>query len=149
MTERRRFLIRLSVITLIAAVGRVVYSVAVAEPRVRGVKLSDQVFYHLQARAVADGWGFINPFAFYATGSPHRVVDTALHPPLYTSLLAIPARFGIDSMLSQRVMTSLLGAATVFLLGMLGRAIGGNRVGLLAAGLAAVAPALWVNVPFV
>ena len=47
----------------------------------------------------------------------HRVVDTALHPPLYTSLLAIPARFGIDSMLSQRVMTSLLGAATVFLLG--------------------------------
>ncbi len=145
MTERRRFLIRLSVITVIAAIGRVVYSVAVAEPRVRGVKLSDQVFYHLQARAVADGWGFINPFAFYATGSSHRVVDTALHPPLYTSLLAIPARFGIDSMLSQRVMTSLLGAATVFLVGMLGRAIGGNRGGLITAGIAAVAPALWVN----
>ena len=94
---------------------------------------------------MADGWGFINPFAFYATGSSHRVVDTALHPPLYTSLLAIPARFGIDSMLSQRVMTSLLGAATVFLVGMLGRAIGGNRVGLITAGIAAVAPALWVN----
>jgi 4-amino-4-deoxy-L-arabinose transferase-like glycosyltransferase len=145
MTDRRRFLVRLSVITAIAAIGRVVYSVAVADPRVRGIKLSDQVFYHLQARAVADGWGFVNPFAFYATGRAHRVIDTALHPPLYTSFLAVPARLGIDSMLSQRVITSLLGAATVFLLGMLGRAIGGNRIGLLAAGIAAIAPALWVN----
>jgi 4-amino-4-deoxy-L-arabinose transferase-like glycosyltransferase len=145
MTDRRRFLVRLSVITVIAAIGRVVYSVAVADPRVRDIKLSDQVFYHLQARAVADGWGFVNPFAFYATGSAHRVIDTALHPPLYTTFLAVPARLGIDSMLSQRIITSLLGAATVFLLGMLGRAIGGNRIGLLAAGLAAVAPALWVN----
>jgi 4-amino-4-deoxy-L-arabinose transferase-like glycosyltransferase len=145
MTDRRRFLVRLSVITLIAAIGRVAYSVAVADPRVRGIKLSDQVFYHLQARAVADGWGFVNPFAFFATGPAHRVIDTALHPPLYTSFLAVPARFGIDSMLSQRVITSLLGAATVFLLGLLGRAIGGNHIGLLAAGIAAVAPALWVN----
>ena len=145
MTERRRFLVRLTAITVVAAIGRVVYSVAVADPRVRDVKLSDQVFYHLQARALADGWGFVNPFALYSTGSAHRVVATALHPPLYTMFLAVPARFGIDSMLSQRVITSLLGAATVFLLGMLGRAIGGNRIGLLAAGIAAVAPALWVN----
>ncbi len=145
VSDRRRFLVRLTVITVIAAVGRVVYSVAVADPRVKGVKLSDQVFYHLQARAVADGWGFVNPFAFYATGPAHRVIDTALHPPLYTTFLAIPARFGIDSMLSQRVMTSLLGAATVFLVGLLGRALGGNRLGLIAAALTAVAPALWVN----
>ena len=145
LTERGRFLVRLTVITAIAAIGRVVYSVAVADPRVRGVKLSDQVFYHLQARAVADGWGFVNPFAFYAHGSSQRVIDTALHPPLYTTFLAVPARLGIDSMLSQRVITSLLGAATVFLLGVLGRAIAGNRVGLVAAGIAAVAPALWVN----
>jgi 4-amino-4-deoxy-L-arabinose transferase-like glycosyltransferase len=145
MTDRGRFLVRLSVITAIAAVGRVVYSVAVADPRVRDIELSDQVFYHLQARAVADGWGFVNPFAFYASGDAHRIIDTALHPPLYSTFLAAPARLGIDSMLSQRVITSLLGAATVFLVGLLGRKIGGNRVGLLTAGIAAIAPALWVN----
>jgi len=68
-----------------------------------------------------------------------------VHPPAYTVFLAVPARLGIDSVLSQRILTALLGAATVFLLGLLGRRIAGERAGLCAALLGAIAPALWVN----
>jgi hypothetical protein len=143
----RRFLTRLGLITAGAAAWRVWYVAAVVNPRAADLRLSDETFYHQQARLVADGHGFINPFGYYAPvgSAAHRVFETAVHPPLYTVFLAIPARLGIDSMLSQRVLTALLGAATVFLLGLLGRRLLGDAVGLVAAGLAAISPALWVN----
>jgi hypothetical protein len=143
----RRFLTRLGLVTAAAGVWRIWYVVAVADPRTPHLGLSDETFYHQQARLVADGMGFINPFGYYApVGSPaHRVVETAIHPPAYTVFLAIPAKFGIDSVLSQRIVTALLGTATVFLLGLLGRRIAGERAGIIAAVLAAAAPALWVN----
>jgi 4-amino-4-deoxy-L-arabinose transferase-like glycosyltransferase len=143
----RRFLTRLGLITAGAAAWRIWYVAAVVNPRAEKVKLSDETFYHLQARLVADGHGFLNPFGYYApVGSPaHRVFETAAHPPLYTMFLAVPARLGIDSFLSQRIVTCLLGAGTVFLLGLLGRKLAGDRVGLIAGLLAAISPALWVN----
>jgi 4-amino-4-deoxy-L-arabinose transferase-like glycosyltransferase len=143
----RRFLTRLGLITAGAAAWRIWYVAAVVNPRAEKVKLSDETFYHLQARLVADGHGFLNPFGYYAPrgSAAHRVFETAVHPPLYTLFLAIPARLGIDSVLSQRIFTALLGAGTVFLLGLLGRKLAGDRVGLLAALLGAASPALWVN----
>jgi 4-amino-4-deoxy-L-arabinose transferase-like glycosyltransferase len=140
-------LARLGLVTAAAGVWRIWYVVAVADPRVPQLKLSDEAFYHQQARLVADGWGFINPFGYYApVGTPaHRIFQTAVHPPAYTVFLAIPAKFGIDSVLSQRILTALLGTATVFLLGLLGRRIAGERAGIMAAVLGAAAPALWVN----
>ena len=147
MGGSRRFLARLGLITLGAAAWRIWYIVAVANPRTGALRLSDEAFYHQQARLVADGRGFLNPFGYYApSGTPaHRIFQTAVHPPAYTVFLAVPARLGIDSVLSQRIMTALLGTATVFLVGLLGRKIAGDRVGLLAAVLAAISPALWVN----
>ena len=126
---------------------RIWYVVAVADPRTPHLDLSDEAFYHQQARLVADGHGFLNPFGYYAPvgSAAHRVFETAIHPPAYTVFLAIPAKFGIDSVLSQRILTALLGTATVFLIGLLGRRIAGDRVGLIAAVLAAAYPALWVN----
>lgn len=147
MGASRRFLTRLGLITAGAAAWRIWYVAAVVNPRAENVKLSDETFYHQQARLVADGHGFLNPFGYYAPrgSAAHHVFQTAVHPPLYTVFLAIPARLGIDSMLSQRIVTALLGAATVFLLGVLGRRLMGDGVGLVAAGLAAISPALWVN----
>jgi hypothetical protein len=143
----RRFLTRLGLVTAAAGVWRIVYVVAVADPRTPRLALSDETFYHQQARLVADGWGFVNPFGFYAPAgsAAHRVFETAVHPPAYTVFLAIPAKLGIDSVLSQRILTALLGTATVFLLGLLGRRIAGERAGIIAAVLGAIAPALWVN----
>ncbi|HLM18112.1 MAG TPA: glycosyltransferase family 39 protein [Acidimicrobiia bacterium] len=147
MGGSRRFLARLGLVTAAAGVWRIWYVVAVADPRTPKLALSDETFYHQQARLVADGVGFVNPFGYFApVGTPaHRVFETAVHPPAYTMFLAVPAKLGIDSVLSQRILTALLGTATVFLLGMLGRRLAGERAGIIAAVLAAAAPALWVN----
>jgi len=143
----RSFLTRLGLITAGAAVWRIWYVADVVNPRTPHLGLSDEAFYHQQAQLVADGHGFLNPFGYFAPlGSPaHRIFETAVHPPAYTVFLAVPARLGIVTVLSQRVLTALLGAGTVFLLGILGRQLVGDRVGLIAAALAAVSPALWVN----
>src|SRR5205814_4533448 len=101
----RRFLARLGLITVAAGVWRIWYVVAVADPRTGRLGLSDEAFYHQHARLVADGVGFVNPFGYYApVGTPaHRVFETAAHPPAYTVFLAVPAKLGLDSVLSQRI----------------------------------------------
>ena len=73
---------------------------------------------------MADGKGFLNPFGYFApVGTPaHRVFETAVHPPLYTVFLAIPAKLGSRPPQEQRILTALLGTATVVLIGLLGRA---------------------------
>ncbi len=138
----RRFLASLGLITAAAAAWRIWYVVDVVNPRIRKLGLSDELFYHLQARFVADGLGFVNPFAQFFE---HRSIPTAIHPPLYTVFLSFPAKLGLDTILEQRIFTALLGAGTVFLIGILGRRLVSPRVGLIAAGIAAVSPALWVN----
>ena len=128
MGASRRFLTRLGLVTAGAAAWRVWYTAAVVDSRTGRLGLTDERFYHEQARLVADGHGFLNPFGYYAPvgSAAHRVFETAVHPPAYTVFLAVPARLGIDSVLSQRILTALLGAGTVFLLGLLGRRLGGG-----------------------
>ncbi|MEX1007234.1 MAG: glycosyltransferase family 39 protein [Acidimicrobiia bacterium] len=140
--RNRRFFARMGLVTAGAAIWRVWYAAAIVDPRVRDVRLSDQVFYTVQANLLAHGHGFSNPFAFIFFD---REIPTALHPPLYSLVLALPARLGITSELSYRVITALLGAVVVFLVGMLGRQLGGDRVGIVAAILAAAYPPLWTN----
>ena len=115
--------------------------------RIPHLGLDDEFFYSAQARLVADGKGFLNPFGYFApVGTPaHRVFATAVHPPLYTVFLAIPAKLGLSTPQEQRIFTALLGTGTVLLIGLLGRKLAGDRVGLIAALIAAIYPALWVN----
>src|SRR3954470_15994860 len=143
----RRFLTRLILITAGAAAWRVYYIVGPVLSRIPRLGLDDEFFYSAQARLVADAKGFLNPFGYFApVGSPaHRVFPTAVHPPLYTVYLAIPAKLGLSTPAEQRVFTALLGVATVFLIGILARRLAGDRVGLIAALLAAISPALWSN----
>lgn len=145
---RRRFLTRLALITAGAAAFRIWYILGPVSDRIPKLGLDDEFFYHAQARLVADGKGFLNPFGYYAPvgTAAHRVFPTAVHPPLYTIFLAVPARLGIDTPTQQRVITALLGCVTVFLIGVLARRLSGHdSVGLLAAGLAALYPPLWSN----
>ncbi|MFI5053924.1 MAG: glycosyltransferase family 39 protein [Acidimicrobiia bacterium] len=147
MGASRRFLTRLGLITAGAAAWRIWYVVGPVMSRIPHLGLDDEFFYSAQARLVADGKGFLNPFGYFAPlSSPaHRVFQTAVHPPLYTIFLAFPARLGLDTPQEQRLFTALLGCATVFLVGILGRRIAGDRAGLIAALLAAAYPALWSN----
>jgi 4-amino-4-deoxy-L-arabinose transferase-like glycosyltransferase len=51
---------------------------------------------------------------------------------------------GLDSYAAHRVVSCVLGASAIVLIGMIGRRVGGPRVGLIAALVAALYPALWM-----
>jgi 4-amino-4-deoxy-L-arabinose transferase-like glycosyltransferase len=130
-----------SQLALIAAVGlaiRLVYALAVAPDP---VFLSDANYFHLLANLVGDGKGFVHPFTLATTGV---TTPTAEHPPLYTLLLAASSALGGTSLDAHRVVSCLVGTGTVAAVGILGRRVADDRVGLLAGGLAAVYPLLWV-----
>ena len=134
----RGFGARLSVIVAVGLAIRLVYALALApDPAF----LSDANFFHLLANLVGDGRGFIHPFSFVTSGVTR---PTAEHPPLYTLVLAVPSALGATSYDAHRVVSCLLGTGTVGAVGYLGRRVGGERVGLLAAGIAAIYPLLWV-----
>jgi len=71
-------------------------------------------------------------------------VQAADHPPLYLLFLAVPSTLGIGTPLTHLVWSASCGTATVVVVGLLGRRVGGARVGLIAAALAAVYPNIWV-----
>lgn len=129
----------------LAAIGAVAYGVRVlfdivVDPVVP--KIGDASAYHLLAEHLARGDGYIRPFDDLLL---HRVRATAEYPPLFPALLAIPARLGIHSVDGQRLFAGLIGVATVVLIGLLGRRVGGPSVGVVAAALAAIYPMLFLS----
>lgn len=98
----------------------------------------DARFYHLGANLLADGQGFISPFV---TG---RAVQAGEHPPLYLVYLSVASWLGFTSTVSHLVWSAFLGTGTVIVIGLAGREIGGPRVGIVAAFLAAAYPNLWI-----
>jgi dolichyl-phosphate-mannose-protein mannosyltransferase len=106
----------------------------------------DATWFHVVANHIADGDG-------YVVGGATRVGDlaltpwiepraTALFPPAYPAALSIGSLLGADTFLAHQVFSSLFGVATVVLIGLLGRRVGDERVGLLAALVAALHPLL-------
>jgi len=102
----------------------------------------DDFFYHWQANAIADGKGFLNPYTWKALG---RLEPSAAHPPLYSLYLAAYSWLGFTTPLAHRLASCLLGTAAVVVVGLVARRIAGDRAGLVAAGIAAVYPQLWIN----
>lgn len=113
----------------------------------------DQFYYSLAADTLAAGRGFVTPWhdlslalGLVEPGSaPAHAAD---HPPL-TAIVAAPAsllpgRHG-DHLFEQRLVMCLVGAAAIVMIGLVGRQVFGRAVGLLAAGIATVYPALWIN----
>lgn len=94
--------------------------------------VSDFLEYFLRANRLAD----LGVYHF-ASGTPD-----AAHPPAYPLLLALGFELlpGVDRLLAAKLVNCLLGALTVALAAGLARRIGGERAGLLAAGLAAFYP---------
>lgn len=121
---------------LAALALRAVYLFVVA-PDVGG--LGDWHFYHWQANAIADGLGFVEP---YRLRFDAKQLPSAGHPPLYPLLLSGLSALGATGELAHRSAGLGLGTATVVLVGLLGRRVAGERVGLTAAALTAVYPAM-------
>lgn len=133
----RQFAAALAAVAFVALAVRVL-AVEIVDPRVGEV--SDASAYHLIANNLADGRGYIRPFDLELLGTVHA---TAEYPPLFTAVLAVPAKLGLNTVHSQRLFMTLVGTATVVLIGLLGRRLAGDTAGLIAAGLAAIYPMLW------
>jgi 4-amino-4-deoxy-L-arabinose transferase-like glycosyltransferase len=134
---RRRFAVRLAVITAIAFAWRVTYVVWM---RSRPV-LEDGQAYHRAANLLVDGRGFINPITLAITG---KAVPDAVHPPAWTVVLAAGGFLGMHSTLWQQLIACVVGSLTVAVTGLAGRAAFNSRVGLIAAALAAAYANLWL-----
>jgi 4-amino-4-deoxy-L-arabinose transferase-like glycosyltransferase len=102
----------------------------------------DSFWYHFQAKAVADGLGFLDPFVYQFDG---RIVPGADHPPGFVAILAALDCIGIDSPQGQRLVMCVVGTATIWLVGLLGRRLATPAVGVVAALLAAIYPNVWIN----
>src|SRR4051812_45121520 len=99
------------------------------------LKLNDSYYYSVQAAELATGHGYVQPF----TTQPG-----AEHAPLTSTLMAAVS-WGHDALPWQRLVTVLCGITTIALIGVVGRMIAGWRAGLVAAGIAAAYPNLWMN----
>jgi 4-amino-4-deoxy-L-arabinose transferase-like glycosyltransferase len=136
--RRRPFATRLAAIAGVGLAIRLVYALAVMGSREPG---GDGREFHLLANVLATSGRYLQPFLYLYRD---RTIPTTEKPPLYPALLSIPSALGLDSYAAHRVVSCLLGASAVVLIGMLGRRVGGTRVGLIAASLAAAYPALWM-----
>jgi 4-amino-4-deoxy-L-arabinose transferase-like glycosyltransferase len=134
-------------LAVIAAAGfavRVIYLFTLAAP-IAGI--GDSAYYYYTSNLIVQGQGYTEPFRlmFYQQHTP-----TALHPPLWPAVLAVLSVFtaptsgvgqlGGAALALHRILGCLVGALVVVLVGLLGRRVGGPRVGLLAAALAAFYP---------
>src|SRR3954449_2909879 len=130
---------RLAAIALLAFAVRVAYALIADVPSGFG----DDVWFNAVANGLVHGRGFSDPFSsivgghavFGTAGAP---IVTAFHPPLFPALLAIPSAVGLDSYTAHQIIGCALGAGTVFVIGLTGRELAGERAGLAAALIAAL-----------
>ena len=99
----------------------------------------DAIWYWFQSSTIADGAGYLDVETYFQSGG---AVATAGFPPLWPALLAVVDKVGVDGDRAFELTGAVLGAGTVALTGLVGRRVGGPRIGLLAAVLVAVCPAL-------
>jgi len=136
----RWFLQALAGISVVALAIRVAF-VLLRQSAVELVT-GDAYWYHFQAKLVAEGRGFLHPFDFYKDGI---VAPGADHPPGFVLILAALDAIGIDTPQGQRLVMSVVGTVSVVVIALLARRLAGPIAGLVAAGIAAVYPNMWIN----
>jgi len=136
-----RFTARLAIVSAFAAGIRIVEAVVVRGDQPT-TKVSDEFGYLKSAELLAHGHGFINPYWWELD---HSKVDSAIHPPFFSIVLAIPSRLGLESVLGYRIFNGFIGVALVFAIGLLARELAGETAGLVAAVIAALYPHLWIS----
>lgn len=133
----RRFRLALAAITVVGLAWRVIY---VMVSRRHAFVWGDAFYYHNGANLLADGHGFIEPADYLLKNVK---VEAADHPPIYMLYLTAFTVVGLRSATAHLLASCLIGAATIAVTGLAGRAIAGARVGLIAAALVAIYPNIW------
>ena len=101
----------------------------------------DPFFYHVTANALAAGRGFPEPLS-WLDSETH--VASALHGPLYPVVLSVSSRLGGTTYVDHKFVSILIGTATVLLTALVARRLAGDTAAVVAGGLAAVYPNLWL-----
>ena len=101
--------------------------------------VGDPKFFQDSAASLSQGHGFA--VAFLGKGQP---VATALHPPVFPSLLALLDLVRLQSAEAHRVALAFISGVSVVVMGLLGRRLMSPGVGVVAAAFAAFSP-LWVQ----
>lgn len=99
--------------------------------------VGDELYYSAQAAVIANGDGFAYPFPPGGFAADHA--------PLTAAALAPVSWSDSDPVLPQRLLMALYGTAVVAGVGLLARFLFGRRVAVVAAALAAVYGAFWLN----
>jgi 4-amino-4-deoxy-L-arabinose transferase-like glycosyltransferase len=136
---RSRWSARLAAVALLGLAVRVGWVLLATG---HDVDFGDAFYYHYGANLLADGEGYLDPFQRLLFG---RTVAAADHPPGYLTVLALPSLLGLDSVLAHQLASCLLGAATIVVVGTVGRRLAGDGAGLLAAALAGGYPNFWLH----
>src|SRR5437899_5766541 len=130
----RPFAVRLLPLLALALGLRLIYAGLIVKTN---PLVGDGLEFHQLAYAIAGGHGFA-----LAEGPRHAFIATADKPPLYPLVLALFTLIGGHGWIPHQVAGALIGTGTVAVTGFLGRRVGGDRVGFVAAALAAVYPLL-------
>jgi hypothetical protein len=128
-----RFRVQLAVVVAVGFVWRL--ALLVVDKWDQELLFNDSIYYSAWAKQLTEGRFFREVF----TDLP-----TAEHGPL-TSVLMAPVSWMDDPVPYQRLVTVICGTATIAVIGLLGRAVGGARVGIVAAVIAAGYANLWIN----
>lgn len=102
--------------------------------------IGDPYYYHHGANLLADGEGYVHPYQYLLFG---RRLPGADHPPGFMTVLAGFSWMGLRTFFQHQVIACVLGTAGVLSMGVAGRRIAGERVGLIVAALAALSPNLF------
>jgi hypothetical protein len=133
----KRFTLLLVLVVALGVGVRIAYVLSIGRHVVLGL---DAIGYELLGKGLAHGRGYSNPAAFFAQGVERA---TANFPPGYPLFLAAFDRLGVSSTTGMELVGACFGAVTVGTTGLLGRWVSGrSNVGLIAALLVAVSPAL-------
>ena len=127
----RRFGEWLALITAGALALRVIVIVISSDEAVGG----DGFAYWVGANQNASGHWFLGTFTDKAS---------ALHPPVWSLILTGWAALGQHDEFRQQLLAATIGTCTVGVVGLAGRRIAGDRVGLVSAAIAAVYSGLWL-----
>jgi len=131
MLRRVTFPQWLAAVAVLALAVRVIYALHVRDLAVVG----DALTFHRVGAGLADGNGFVDAVR---AGEP-----TAEHPPLMEVLVAAFDLIGAHGYFAHRLLLGAVGTVTVVLIGLVGRRVGGPRLGLTAAVVAALYPMLF------
>ena len=117
---------------------RVAALLTIAPERTDG---GDPLFYHTTANMLAQGKGFSEPLNWIAYG---KEIPSAVHGPLYPVVLSLSSRLGGTTYFDHKMLSCIIGAALVLVVGLVATHLAGPGAGVIAAVFAAAYPNLWI-----